>query len=124
MVKDLKPDFHDWEITGLDIDRETKEVVIKLWFPDSGEKARLFLNGVSRLSCSGVMLQNVILDFLVFEKHSESDYLKFCYKTLSIDSSVFAIRDTDENNKVLFVEPSVGMELACCYRTLVYEKSS
>jgi hypothetical protein len=124
MVKDLIPDLHDWEITGLDINREVKEIVIKLWFPDTDEKAQLLLEGVSRFSCSGVMLQNVILDFLVFEKNSESDYLKYCYKALNIDSSVFVIRDSDENNKVLFIEPSVGMELACCYKSLTYEKFS
>ncbi|WP_020590762.1 hypothetical protein [Kiloniella laminariae] len=121
MAKKLSSSFHDWEITGLDINRENKTLAVKLWFPDTDEKVHLLLEGVSRFSCSGAMLQNVILDFLVFEKHSESNYLKYCYKVLDIDSSVFCTHGSDENNKILFIEPSVGMELACCYQLLTQE---
>ncbi|SEB19024.1 hypothetical protein [Marinobacterium iners] len=113
-------DLHDWEIYGLDINRDDRKIIINIWFPDTGSKAQIILEGVSKFLFNGAMLQNVILDVLIFEEASSSDYFKYGCKILNIDSSFF---DGKEGFKLIYIEPSVGVELSCLCKKITYEEA-
>ena len=108
----MLPDLHDWEIVKVATDRITLTVEIVLNLPETNEKAVLLLWGVSSFYLSGMLIQNVILDLLLFENDSESDYLKYCCSLLKITPSIFK---TYSKNKIIYFEPSVGAEIACCF---------
>jgi hypothetical protein len=115
------PDLHDWEIKGILTDHHTQSVIIQLQFVKTNERvetANLILKGVSHFHACEMMLQNVILDALVFETAVESNYFAYCKKVLHITNNFF-----NENNKVkiLYLEPSVGVELACSFTEIEFQ---
>ena len=113
MSKNIQiPDLHDWEIFGISINRFNKTAEIILHFPDKGSDAILRLEGVQKFFLSGLMIQNVILDVLIFEKASNSDYFMRSCQLLRIKPSDF---EQEVEQKILYVEPTVGAELACCF---------
>ena len=104
--------LHDWELVEIAIDRFDQTVKIILKMPETNEQKSLFFHGVKKFYLSGMTIQNVILDVLLFEKANESDYFEHCCSVLNIDSSIFI---DDSKNKIIYFEPSVGAELACCF---------
>lgn len=108
------PNLHDWEIVSLEINNCGEEVVIGLFYPGSESRAQLVLGGVTHFVCSELRLQNVILDMMLFERNLDSDYLDYCYEVLDINCSVFDQNTILETSKIVFLESSVGAELACC----------
>lgn len=114
------PNMHDWEIEGVTADRFANTVKISLNLPTNNEKATLTLGGVKSFFLSGMAMQNVILDLLLFKETNDSDYYDHCRKTLKIESSIF---QTDKNIKLIYFEPSVGAEIACCFTDFDFEKS-
>lgn len=108
----MLPNLHDWEVVEIAVDRFRHTVKIVLKMPETNEQKSLFLRGVSRFYLSGMTMQNVILDLLLFENVSESDYFGHCCSILKIDSSIFV---DDSKNKIIYFEPSIGAEIACCF---------
>jgi hypothetical protein len=109
----MLPNLHDWEVIEIAIDRFDHIIKIILKMPETNEQTSLFLQGVSKFYLSGMTIQNVILDLLLFEEASESDYFEHCCSILKIDSSIFL---GDSKNKIIYFEPSVGAEIACCFK--------
>ena len=109
----MLPNLHDWEIVEVAIDRFNHTVKIVLKMPATNEQKSLILRGVSRFYLSGMTIQNVILDLLLFEEAIESDYFEHCCSVLKIDASIFI---DDSKNKILYFEPSVGAEIAICFK--------
>ena len=108
----MLPDLHDWEIIEIALDRFKHTIKIVLMMPETNEKKTLLLRGVSKFFLTGMAIQNVILDLILFEEDSESAYFKHCCSVLKITPSTFA---NNENNKIIYFEPSVGAEIACCF---------
>ncbi len=113
------PELHDWEIIRVSSDRFNETIEINLHFPETDEYASLLLEGVKQFFLSGMMIQNVILDLLLFETKSNSDYFKYCCNLLNIDPSVFS---EAAKTKIIYFEPSVGAELACCFTNFKYDR--
>lgn len=104
--------LHDWEILGVNICRYTKIAELSLYFPGNDAKTVLRISGIRRFILSGMMLQNVILDVLLFDEVIDSDYFEHCCQLLDIESSIF---EQENGLKLIYFEPSVGAELACCF---------
>jgi len=114
------PDIHDWEINAILTDHNAQSVIIQLRFPETDQTASMILKGVSHFHAGNMRLQNVILDVLVFETAVESDYFEYCKKVLHIGNDFFS-----ENNpvQILYVEPSVGVELACSFTEIEFNSN-
>jgi len=107
--------FHDWEIVGVSIDRNQATAEIFIVKPETHEGVSFYFEGVRKFYLSNMMIQNVILDLLIFEKASESDYFGHCCSLLDIDTLEY------ENlypGKMIYIEPSVGAEIACFYEEI------
>jgi len=115
--KDQLPDLHDWEILGVRIDRFSRIAEITLHFPDEGRNAILRFYEVKKFFLSEMRIQNVILDMLLFDARSESDYFIRSCQLLGINPPDF---DQQSGQKVLYIEPSVGVEMACCFSHFEY----
>ncbi len=103
--------LHDWEIMAIATLQDEKKVQLDLAGPSSENSAmKLSFSGVVRFYASGMMLQNVILDTLTFTSSDESEYFSFCKKVLNLKGSEF---EPDSQLKVFYIEPSVGVEIAC-----------
>ena len=111
------PDLHDWEIEAILTDHNAQLVTIRLRFPETSDTASITFKGVSHFHASKMMLQNVILDVLIFETAVQSDYFEYCKKVLHISHDFFS-----ENSqvKILYIEPSVGFELACSFTEIEF----
>ena len=105
-------DLHDWEIFGVNINRFNKTAEVILHLPDKGSDAILRLQGVQKFFLSGMMVQNVILDVLIFEESSNSDYFMRSCQLLKVKPSEF---EQQVEHKILYIEPTVGTELACYF---------
>ncbi|AMX02297.1 hypothetical protein [Microbulbifer thermotolerans] len=105
--------LHDWEIRGIDVDHDKKSLKIYLLEPVDNKNAVLVCNEVKRFFASGMMLQNVILDVLVFEENDSSDYLEYCKKMLNLKTVSF-----DSRSCIMYIEPSVGIEVACYCKSI------
>ena len=116
----MLPLLHDWEIVGVSIDGTNNTVNIFMNMPVTQEQGRLYLSGVSHLFISKMMMQNVILDVLLFDSAIDSDYFSHCCSLLNIDSSFF---QGNTENKIIYFEPSVGAEIACCFKELSFNRS-
>ncbi|HEW97547.1 MAG: hypothetical protein DRR16_27710 [Candidatus Parabeggiatoa sp. nov. 3] len=114
------PDLHDWEIKAILTDHNVQSVIIQLLFPETDETASITLKGVTHFQASEMMLQNVILDVLVFKSVVESDYFEHCKKVLDIRNDFFS---ENNNVKILYVEPSVGVELACSFTEIEFNSN-
>lgn len=114
------PDMHDWEIEGVNADRFGNTVKIFLNIPANDEKSSLTLRGVKRFFLSNMAMQNVILDLLIFNEIEDSDYFGHCCRILKIESSIFR---SEKNIKLIYFEPSVGAELACCFTDFNFDKT-
>jgi hypothetical protein len=99
--------LHDWEITGIHSDRGRRKVEITLLEPIQNIEALLLLNGVKRFFASGMMMQNVILDVLLFEDNTDSDYFRHCKNLLNLKETSF------DGLCLVYLEPTVGIEVAC-----------
>lgn len=111
--KELRiPTLHDWEILGINVSRFTKTAEIILYSPEKDANAVLRFNGVQRFFLSEMMFQNVILDVLLFDEVSDSDYFKRSCQLVGIKPSNFGQR---KEFKLIYFEPSVGAELACYF---------
>lgn len=98
--------MHDWEITGIVTDREKKQVQLHLK-TFAGESVALTLVGVKKLIVSGMTIQNVILDPLLFDKSTRSDDFFYCCRKLGISPLDF----DGGKSLILYLEPSVGAEI-------------
>ncbi|QUJ69242.1 hypothetical protein KDD30_20915 (plasmid) [Photobacterium sp. GJ3] len=105
------PDLHDWEISTIHVDPYLRIVDLSLRDPNQGQALMCHLSGVKQYHGSGMMLQNVILDACIFNEETPSDDLNYCKKKLGI--SVF-----DIDCFILYIVPSVGMEIICYFQTL------
>jgi len=114
---DKIPDIHDWEILGVNVNRFTHVAEICLHYPDKKNDALLRLYDVQKFFLSKMMLQNVILDVLLFETSDNSDYFTHCCQLLRIKPSEF---DKNDKQNILYLEPSVGAELACSFARLEF----
>ena len=101
-------ELHDWEIRRVEVEHESKSAKLHLYYPVTNKKAMVNLDGIRRFHASGMMLQNVILDVLIFESDSSSNYLDHCKKLLNLNTATF-----DNGAVVFYIEPSVGVEIAC-----------
>jgi len=108
----MLPDLHDWEIIEIALDRFKHTIKFVLTMPATNEKKTLILQGVSKFFLTGMAIQNVILDLILFEEDSDSDYFKHCCSILKIAPSSFA---NNKSDKIIYFEPSVGAEIACCF---------
>ncbi|HHJ39741.1 MAG TPA: hypothetical protein ENJ86_09815 [Methylothermaceae bacterium] len=104
--------LHDWEILGVNVSRFTRTAEIILYLPDKDKKIILRFKGVQRFFLSEMMFQNVILDVLLFDKVSDSDYFKRGCELLEIKPPYF---EQEKQFKLIYFEPSVGAELACYF---------
>ena len=103
--------LHDWELIEIAINRSCNTINIFLHMPKTSQLKFLSLEGVIQFYLSGMAMQNVILDSQLFEGPNESDYFKYCCSILKIDTSLV----TEKRKKVIYLEPSVGAEMACCF---------
>ncbi|MEX2964344.1 hypothetical protein [Microbulbifer sp. TYP-18] len=101
-------ELHDWEIRRIEVEHESKSAKLLLHYPVTNQNAIVNIDGIKRFFASGMMLQNVILDVLIFESYSSSDYLEHCKKLLNLNTATF-----DKGTVVFYIEPSVGVEVAC-----------
>ena len=101
-------ELHDWEIKRIEAEHESKSAKLHLYYPVTNKKAIVSIDGIKRFYASGMMLQNVILDVLIFESDSSSDYLDHCKKLLNLNTATL-----DKGAVVFYIEPSVGVEIAC-----------
>lgn len=104
--------LHDWEILGVNVSRFTRTAEITLYSPDQDAKKVLRFSGVQKFFLSEMMLQNVILDVILFDTVSDSDYFKRGCQLLEINASNFG---KEKESMLIYVEPSVGAELACFF---------
>jgi len=104
------PNLHDWEIKAIITDYDEQLVIIQLQFLEAN--GNLTLKGVSHFHASNMMLQNVILDVLIFETAIKSNYFDYCKNVLHIGNDFF---NKNKNIKILYIEPSVGVELVCSF---------
>ena len=118
MAENTLPDLHDWEITGVFVDRYESTVEITFISPERDKFSMLLLEGVTEYYLSNMIMQNVILDVMVFEENKDSVYLQHCYSILGLDEALFEL---GESNKIIYFEPSVGVEIACNYTRLHYQ---
>jgi len=107
--------FHDWEIVGVSIDRNQATAEIFIIKPETNESVSFRFEGVRKFYLSNMMIQNVILDLLIFEKASDSDYFGHCCSLLDIDASEYKNLSP---GKMIYIEPSVGAEFACFYEEM------
>lgn len=105
------PDLHDWEINEVRVNHSLKTVDLYLSDPINGQRIKLYFNGVKKLYISGMMIQNVILDFLMFDGDSSSEYFNYCKEMLGIS-------EVESDFFILYIEPSVGMEVVCYFHYL------
>lgn len=110
-------DLHDWEIVGINISRHPKEVLIELELPEENKKILLTLKKVNSFFCSEFKLQNVILDCMIFEKHSISEYFRNGLDILGVNSEVF---NESSKIKLVYFEPSNGALLICLFEDFIF----
>ena len=111
----MQLNFHDWEIVGVSIDRNKATAEIFIVKPGTNEGVSFLFDGVRKFYLSNMMIQNVILDLLLFEKASDSDYFGHCCSLLDIDASEYG---NLFSGKMIYIEPSVGAEIACYYEEM------
>lgn len=103
-------DLHDWEVVGIEINKKlTDEIYLKLENLELQKKITLILRGVTKFYASDMMVQNVILDVMLYTENEESSYFKFCREKLALNSNFF---NENPDKKILYIEPSVGVEVA------------
>jgi len=108
----LSQSLHDFEIVSIETNRKNRCVIIGLIDYSANKSLRLILNGVKIIYCAGLSMQNVILDAQIFIKQEKSEYYEFCREKLGLNDSFF---EENPNLAVLYLEPSVGLELACIF---------
>lgn len=106
-------DLHDWEIRSIDVNHEIKSLKLSLLEPVGNKNAILTCNEVKRFCATGMMLQNVILDVLIFEENIASDYFEHCKKMLNLKTVSF-----DSHPYIIYIEPSVGIEVVCYCKSI------
>jgi hypothetical protein len=104
--------LHDCEIIGIFTDRNNNFVEITIAMIENDDRLCIILHNVSHFFMSHMLTQNVILDLLLFDSHSESDYFFHCCDILDIDPENF---NFNKNTKIIYFEPSIGAEIACCF---------
>ncbi|RFA30102.1 hypothetical protein CAI21_07835 [Alkalilimnicola ehrlichii] len=104
------PDLHDWEIVSVEVDRDGGVVSIDLCSEGRVEEGVLRFQGVKEFYLSGMRMQNVILDFVLFDTDVISEDFSRCCRLLGLDRLPVAVLHGDV---MVYIEPSVGAELAC-----------
>ena len=92
----------------MEVEHESKSANLTAYHPGTNKRATVKIDGVKRFHASGMMMQNVILDALIFESEVSCNYLDHCKKLLNLHTDTF-----DNNTLVFYIEPSVGIEIAC-----------
>ncbi len=110
--------LHDCEVVSISTDRRKRHVVINLIDHTGTKNIRMTLDGVHKMYCTGLSMQNVILDAQIFMKKEKSEYYDFCQETLGLSNNFF---EEHPNLAVLYLEPSVGLELACIFSEISIE---
>jgi len=113
--------LHDWEITCICTDRINNSVELYITNPDSNEKVLIIFHNVKSFYMSEMLMQNVILDVLLFEQIETSDYYIHCCKVLNIEHELLRLY---HDNKIIYFEPSVGAEIACCFSSFTINVKS
>lgn len=102
-------DLHDWEIKSIETDHKSRSVILKLQKELVASKnIVVFLDGVEQFHATGMKLQNVVLDAVLFDMESKSDDLEYCKKVLGRKDLKL-----DGTMVIFYIEPSVGVELVC-----------
>lgn len=103
--------LHDYCITGLQLDAGSHAVILSLTDPSGSQASKLRLPGVISLFVDGFSLQNVVLDTKIFSKVENSfEYRRAC-ELLDLDRTDDKV--LDGSKALIFIEASVGAELAC-----------
>jgi hypothetical protein len=108
--------FHDFNIVGIQVDLEQCMATLFLTEPAEFDKKhtkkrKLVFKDIKKIFVDGLTLQNVIFDIYVFTRREDSfEYKRACalLDISSVDGSVF-----DNFVSMIFIEASVGAEVAC-----------
>lgn len=102
--------FHDFSIFGIRLSQGGCNLTISMRDPQDVSACELMIENVAQLFIDGFTLQNVVLDIKVFRERVPSfEYGRAC-ELLGLDPREFSVPPTQV---MLFVEASVGAELAC-----------
>ena len=104
-------DLHDYCITGLQIDTGSRDVTLSLTDPSGSKAGELRLSNIISLFVDGFGLQNIILDTRIFSKPEDSfEYRRAC-ELLDLDRASNEVLSGTKT--LIFIEASVGAEVAC-----------
>ncbi len=113
-------ELHDWEIRCVEAEHESKSANLYIHHSETRRNLIIRILGIKRFYASDMMLQNVILDVLMLKPNSSSGYLEHCKNLLNLADVTF-----DRDDIIFYIEPSVGVEIAClCHSVELSEVSS
>lgn len=104
-------DLHDYSIIGIELECDRTMIRLTLVDPKGVRVSELQVRKVERLFVDGFSLQNVVLDAKMFVEPEDSfEYRRAC-ELLDLELSDKML--LNNSRALLFIEASVGAEVAC-----------
>jgi hypothetical protein len=104
-------DLHDYSITGLLVDQKQRTALLRLKDSAGAQEYELCFTDIVSLNVDGFGLQNVILDFKLF--NSPEDSFEFVRACALLDMDPKGQEALQKLGCVAFIESSVGADIAC-----------
>lgn len=108
--------IHDFEIKGLSFDRNSKILRLDLTNESGDLNCWMYFYEVEEFWAEGFNKQNVVLDLISLESDSTSDYFRYCLNKLNLNQD-----NLPRGKKIVYIEPSIGLEIVCCCKDFSIE---
>jgi hypothetical protein len=113
--------LHDSELVGIDFNKNQKILKLKFQAYNSGEVTFVEFKSIKNFKIENFREQNVVLDFFEVTARSAPSYKADCIKELDLVDNFFELIG---QQKVFFLEPSVGAAIWCSCESFTITEST